>query len=92
MGWKETARLQSIPVLCPHMRQGGKECAPPVDTKLGSEREGVCPGSWTDSGGNRDSHSGQGTSKVHLFDARASLLEVRRPAAPQSPDRLLEMP
>lgn len=53
MGWKETARLQSIPVLCPHMRQGGKECAPPVDTKLGSEREGVCPGSWTDSGGNR---------------------------------------
>lgn len=92
MGWKERARLQSIPVLCPHMRQGGKECAPPVDTKLGSEREGVCPGSWTDSGGNRDSHSGQGTSKVHLFDARASLLEVRRPAAPQSPERLLEMP
>ena len=66
-----------LPQQTQNWAQKGKECA---------------QGDGPDGGGTRDNHSGEGTAKAHLFNAKASLLEARRPAAPQSPECLLELP
>ena len=92
-GWNaRTKGNRAFLVLRPHRRQGGKEHASSADTKLGSERKECAQGDGPDGGGTRDNHSGEGTAKAHLFNAKASLLEARRPAAPQSPECLLELP
>lgn len=79
----------------PSVLIGGREARSmlPQQTQNWAQKGKECArGHGPDDGGTRDNHLGEGAAKAHLFNAKASLLEACRPAAPQYPERLLELP